>query len=88
MQRTDAGRYLKEIAETLEGRGLDVEARVHEAASPAAAITTTARALGVDLITMGTRGRGGAERLLLGSVAERVARTSLVPVLLRPPAAG
>src|SRR5262249_25722324 len=35
----------------------------------------------VDLIAMGTHGRTGLEHLLVGSVAERVVRTSKVPVL-------
>jgi nucleotide-binding universal stress UspA family protein len=35
-----------------------------------------------DLIVMGTSGRGGIERFLLGSVAEGVARSSPVPVML------
>jgi len=34
-----------------------------------------------DLIVMGTHGRGGIDRLLLGSVAEQVVRRSDVPVL-------
>lgn len=34
-----------------------------------------------NLIVMGTHGRGGIDRLLLGSVAERVVRASTVPVL-------
>jgi nucleotide-binding universal stress UspA family protein len=35
-----------------------------------------------DLIVMGTHGRHGLEHLLLGSVAEGIVRTTLVPVLL------
>ncbi|QDX41713.1 universal stress protein [Salarchaeum sp. JOR-1] len=35
----------------------------------------------IDLIVMGTHGRGGIDRLLLGSVAEKVVRSSHVPVL-------
>jgi hypothetical protein len=34
----------------------------------------------VDSIVMGTHGRGGLNRLLLGSVAERVVRAATVPV--------
>lgn len=34
-----------------------------------------------DLICMGTHGRGGVSRLLLGSVAERVVRSATMPVL-------
>lgn len=34
-----------------------------------------------DLVVMGTHGRGGLNRILLGSVAERVVRSSEVPVL-------
>jgi nucleotide-binding universal stress UspA family protein len=36
---------------------------------------------GVDLIVMGTHGRSGVERVLLGSVTERVVRLAPVPVL-------
>jgi nucleotide-binding universal stress UspA family protein len=35
----------------------------------------------VDLVVMGTRGRSGLERYLLGSVTEKVVRTSSVPVM-------
>ena len=34
----------------------------------------------VDMIVMGTRGRGGIEKYLLGSVTEKVVRTADVPV--------
>lgn len=35
----------------------------------------------IDILVLGTRGRGGIKRLLVGSVAERVVRSSPVPVL-------
>jgi nucleotide-binding universal stress UspA family protein len=49
--------------------------------SPAREIVRYAEQEGCDLIVMGTHGRGGIDRLLLGSVAEHVVRTSEVPVL-------
>ncbi|MGF1464914.1 MAG: universal stress protein [Sandaracinaceae bacterium] len=51
---------------------------------PHAEIIRRAKELDCDLIVMGTHGRTGLERLLLGSVAERVVRTSEVPVLTVP----
>jgi nucleotide-binding universal stress UspA family protein len=46
------------------------------------AIVEQATAAHADLIAMGTHGRGGIERLMLGSVAEGVARRASIPVLL------
>ena len=48
---------------------------------PRDVIVQTAEELGADLIVMGTHGRRGLSRALLGSVAEGVVRTSPVPVL-------
>lgn len=48
--------------------------------SPAKEIVSYAAEEDCDLITMGTHGRSGVDRLLLGSVAERVVRTAPVPV--------
>ena len=48
---------------------------------PSKEIVRYARKNGCDLVVMGTHGRGGLNRLLLGSVAERVVRSSEVPVL-------
>ncbi len=49
--------------------------------STAAAIVGYAQEAGIDLIVMGTHGRGAMAHLLMGSVAERVVRTSPCPVL-------
>jgi nucleotide-binding universal stress UspA family protein len=56
------------------------------AGTPAQSIVEHAASLDADLIVMSTHGRRGFDRLLLGSVAERVVRLSKCPVLtLRAP---
>lgn len=50
-------------------------------ASPVSAIVETAEVETVDLIVMGTTGRTGVKRLVLGSVAEEVVRRAPCPVL-------
>ena len=49
--------------------------------SPARAIDDYANSERIDLIVVGTEGRGGVSRLLLGSGAERVVRAAPCPVL-------
>lgn len=49
------------------------------------AILHTAETLSADLIVMGSHGRSGVSRLLLGSVAERVLRSAACPVMVVPP---
>lgn len=58
-----------------------VEHRLEYADTTAEGILKVARELGSDLIVMGTHGRTGWRRLLLGSVAEQVIRESPCPVL-------
>lgn len=54
---------------------------VRTSTSPAAAIVDYAKEADVDLVIMGTHGRGAMAKLLMGSVAERVVRTAACPVL-------
>ncbi len=58
----------------------DVTTAVREG-RPAVEICDYAREVDADVVATGTRGRHGENRLLLGSVAERIVRTSPVPVL-------
>jgi len=54
---------------------------VESSTTPALAIIEYARNNAIDLIVMGTHGRGPLTHLLMGSVAERVVRVSPCPVL-------
>ena len=49
--------------------------------APAFTIVDYAKTASIDLIVMGTHGRGGMAHLLMGSVAERVVRMAPCPVL-------
>lgn len=60
---------------------LRAEALILVSTAPATAIVGYAREAGIDLIVMGTHGRGGMAHLLMGSVSERVVRTAPCPVL-------
>jgi len=62
----------------LEGRRVCPEVRE---GTPFHEIIRCARERDVDLIVMGTHGRGAVAHLLMGSVAERVVRTAPCPVL-------
>jgi nucleotide-binding universal stress UspA family protein len=66
------------------GVGVDV---VVEAGDPAREILDWAARLPADLIVMGTHGASGFERLMLGSVTEKVLRKAACPVLTVPPRA-
>ncbi|NCC28152.1 MAG: universal stress protein [Gammaproteobacteria bacterium] len=44
-------------------------------------IIRQAKKIGADLILMGTQGRAGIEKMLMGSTAEKVVRSSPIPVL-------
>lgn len=77
----EALEYVKERGAAL---GVEVETRMEEG-SPVRKIVEASKDF--DLIVMGTLGRTGVSKLLLGSVAERVLRYAKCPVLVvRSPA--
>ena len=71
---------LSRAVETVTGADLDVE-RALDYGSPHEKIREYVDTNGIDLVVMGTHGRRGLGRYLLGSVTERVIRTVPVPVL-------
>ena len=76
----DCERAVASVADVAEERGIDVVTEVVQG-TPYRAITDYVDDAAIDLVTMGTHGRTGIERYLVGSVTERVVRTSDVPVL-------
>ncbi|QOS13055.1 UspA domain protein [Haloferax gibbonsii] len=73
-------RIVSEAVEAADPVGVEVVTAV-EHGSPHRAILRYAEEVDADLIVMGTHGRRGIERYLLGSVTERVLRMADVPVL-------
>jgi len=64
--------------------GVDAQMSV-EAGDTAAVIVDQALSTTAELVVMGTHGRGGFDRLIFGSVTEKVLRQSPCPVLAVPP---
>lgn len=80
MMRESALAALRERAERIDAAGLQVET-LASAGAPANRIAEVALEESVDLIVMGTRGRGGLAHVLFGSVAERTLSQAPCPVL-------
>jgi nucleotide-binding universal stress UspA family protein len=82
----DAKQAVQKLAKELAWDGSREIQVASEMGAPAQAIVELARTRGFDLIVMGTHGRTGLRRLLIGSVAERVVRLAHCPVLTVPDA--
>jgi len=90
-RRTAGEQLLARTRDTVRSAGLEADAALLETGTSAqdiaGAIAEDAVRWPVDVVLLGTHGHRGLGRLMLGSVAERVARLSSVPALLVPPAA-
>ncbi len=80
--REAAQRMLDEAAATASEGGVEATTKLVEGVEPSRAIAEVADEEGVDLVVMGTHGRRGLGRAILGSVAEAVVRRASVPHLL------
>ena len=80
-QRADAEKYLQEVVARFQKAGTNARLEVING-KPADALSEYAAKSGVDLIIMATHGRSGIPRLVMGSVADRLMRSTCAPVLL------
>ena len=82
--RKEGERLLAEAKQDAERQGVKAKGVLREVSGgPAAdAILDAAKSEQADLIVLGTHGRRGVRRLVLGSDAEQVVRSASIPVLL------
>jgi len=78
-------RRLQDHADALRRRGLDVTALLVQGPT-VETILREAEKLEVDLLLLGSHGRGALSRVLLGSVSEGVLRRARIPVMILPAA--
>ncbi len=82
--QADMQRAVDEEVAQLAAGGVTATGELIQGANVHEAIEKEAADVGADLIIMGTHGRTGLGRTMIGSVADRVVRHSDVPVLLVP----
>jgi nucleotide-binding universal stress UspA family protein len=75
-------KHVAEVKELAASRGLPAEGFVREAECANEVITDIAREQSIDMIVVGSHGRTGLKRLLMGSVTESVIAHSPCPVLV------
>jgi len=74
-------KVLDEVVEDGKKNGIDVQ-RILKLGSPSETILNVAKSLNVHTIVVGSEGRKGIKRVLLGSVAENVVRNAQCSVLV------
>ena len=79
--KQDGQRYINYVLGLAEKEGVKASSLIAKG-RPFEQIVHSAKELNMNLIVMGTYGRRGAERILIGSVAERVIEYSSCPVLV------
>jgi nucleotide-binding universal stress UspA family protein len=88
MARDAAQDYLNDVVERLRGAGVRATGAAVIGWNAADAILEAARPERVVMLAVATHGRGGLQRLMLGSVADKLIRGADVPVLVHRPPGG
>jgi nucleotide-binding universal stress UspA family protein len=79
-----ADAYLEQVAARMRDRGISAVMTSSDGKNVAEEIVSRADAEDVSMIVMTSHGRSGLGRWLLGSVADKVARSATVPVVIVP----
>lgn len=81
--RAEAEKSLRDVEAAFKAAGVNnARTLIGESHAAHEGIVRVGRDIGADLIVIGSTGRRGLEKLVLGSVAQRVLQTALTPVLV------
>lgn len=78
----NAQNRLAEIQQSFSREGISVDTKIIRGVAASEGIVQIANEIGADLIIMGSHGRTGVKKMMLGSVAQNVLTQSPVPVLV------
>lgn len=82
-RRSEAAKAVERVRASLVADGIDAQAITVPAPRPEIGIVTSAAACGADLIIVGSHGRSGLlQKVLIGSVSERVLGDATCPVMV------
>ena len=82
--KAEANAAVEAVAQRLTAAGLKADTRIVEAHAVWRGIADAAEAVGADLVVMGSHGRRGLEKLVLGSVTQSVlTQTQLATLVVR-----
>lgn len=85
LEESEARKYLEEVAQSLQEKGLNTEVVVLRRLPVGEAIVDYAKKSGIDLIALASHGHSGLGRLVLGSTADHILRHSGLPMLVVRP---
>jgi nucleotide-binding universal stress UspA family protein len=85
LEEKEATNYLLSIADSYQQSAIDSEWAIVQGDNPEETIVDYARKNNFDMIAMCTHGRGGLNRLVLGSVADHILRNAEMPLLILKP---
>ena len=80
--RQTAAQAFERIVQAATAQGVPCETLIVEHGQAAAGIISAAESTGANLIAMGSHGRSGVAKFVLGSVATKVLQLSTVPVMV------
>ena len=78
----EANTALETVKQRMQEAGVAVKTLVSEGHAVHEGVVRVAESIGADLIVMGSHGRRGLEKLVLGSVAQRVLSSAKIPVMV------